>query len=103
MQENHSPFMNREFSKVIMTRIRLRNKFFKEKTVENRKNYNKQRNYCVTVLRRAKKEYYDSLDGKHVTDNKTFWKTVKTFLSNKTVNSLKITSVEKSEIINNGE
>ena len=28
---NHSPFMNRELSKVIMTRTKLRNKFFKEK------------------------------------------------------------------------
>ena len=35
---NHSPFMNWELSKAIMTRTRLRNKFFKEKTVENRKN-----------------------------------------------------------------
>ena len=39
---NHSSFMNRELSKGIMTRTRLRNKLFKEKTVENRKIYNKQ-------------------------------------------------------------
>ena len=37
---------------------------------------NKQRSYCVTLLRKAKKQYYDSLEEKHVTDNKTFWKTV---------------------------
>ena len=67
---NHSPFMNRELSKAIITRTRLRNKFFKEKTVENRKNYNKQRNYCVTLLRKVKKEYYDSLNEKHETDPK---------------------------------
>ena len=78
-----------------MTRTRLRNKFFKEKTVENRNNYNKQRNYCVTLLRKAKKEYYGSLDEKHKTINKTFWKTVQPFLSEKTVNSPKITLVEK--------
>ena len=86
--------MNWELSKVIMTRTRLRNKFFKGQTVENRKNYNKQRNYCVTLLRKVKKEYYDNQDEKHVTDNKTFWKTVKPFLSDKTVNSPKITLVE---------
>ena len=50
--------MNRELSKAIMTRTRLRNKF---------------------------------------------WKTVKSFLSDKAVNSLKITLVEKNEIINNEE
>ena len=95
--------MNWELSKVIMTRTRLRNKFFKGQTVENIKNYNKQRNYCVTLLRKVKKEYYDSQDEKHVTDNKTFWKTVKPFLSDKTVNSPKITLVEQNEIINNEE
>ena len=63
-----------------MTRTRLRNSFFREKTVENRKNYNKQRNYCVTPLRKFKKEYYGNLDEKYVTDNKTFWKKVKLFL-----------------------
>ena len=46
---------------------------------------------------------YDSLDEKHVTDNKTFWKTVKPFFSDKTVNSPKITLVEKKEMINNEE
>ena len=95
--------MNRELSKAIMMRARLRNKFFKEKTVENRKNCNKQRNYCVTLLKKVKKEYYGSLDEKHVIDNKTFWKTVKPFLSDKTVNSPKITLVEKNEITKNDE
>ena len=47
---NHSPFMNRGLSKAIITRTRLRNVLFKENTAENRKNYNKQRNYCVTLL-----------------------------------------------------
>ena len=69
MRGNHSSFMNRELSKGIMTRTRLRNKLFKEKTVENRKNYNKKRNYYVALLRKVKKEYYDSLEKKHETDN----------------------------------
>ena len=95
--------MKRELSKAIMTKTRLQNKLFKEKTVENRKNYNKQRNYCVTLSKKVKKEYYDSLVEKHVTNNKTFWKAVKPFLSDKTVNSPKITLVEKNETINNEE
>ena len=103
MRGNHSPFMNRELWKAIMTRTRLRNKFCKEKTVENRKNYNKQRSYCVALLRKVKKEYYDSLDEKRVTDNKIAWKSVKPFRSDKTVNSPKIRLVEKNETINNEE
>ena len=86
-----------------MTRARFQNKFCKEKTEENRRDYNKQRNYCVTLLRKAKKGYYGNLDEKHVTDSKTFWKTVKPFLSDKTVNTPKIRLVEKDEIINNEE
>lgn len=63
-------------------------------------NYNKQRNYCAALLRKVKKKSYGSLDEKHVTYNKTFWKTVKPFLS---VNSPKIKFIERNEIINNEE
>ena len=38
-----------------MLRSRLRNKFLKTKTEESKQIYNKQRNVCVTLLRKAKK------------------------------------------------
>ena len=50
--------MNRDVSKTVMTRKNLCNKFFKEKTQECRRNYNKQRNYYVTPLGKAMNEYY---------------------------------------------
>ena len=78
---NNSPFMNRILSKEIMKRSRLRNKFLKSKSNADKKNYVKQRNYCVPLLRRTKKEYYGNLDPKKVADKKTFWRTVKPFLS----------------------
>ena len=77
---NNSPFMNRILSKEIMKRSRLRNKFLKSKSNADKKNYVKQRNYCVSLLRRTKKEYYGNLDPKKVADNRTFWRTVKPFL-----------------------
>ena len=40
-----------------MARTRLQNKFLKGKTEENRRNYNKQQKYCVTLLRKAKKKH----------------------------------------------
>ena len=86
-----------------MARARLQNKFLKGKTEENRRNYNKQQKYCGTLLRKAKKKYYESLDKKHVTDNKTLLKRLKPFLSNNTINSPKLTLVENDEIINNDE
>ena len=53
----------------------------------------------VTTLRATFQR--GSLDKKHVTDNKTFWKTIKPFFSDKTYNSPKIRLVEKG--VNNEE
>ena len=41
---NQSPFMNETLTKAIMHRSKLRNKFLKKRTEENRRNYTKQRN-----------------------------------------------------------
>ena len=55
----------------------------------------------MSLLRRTKKEYSGSLDPKKVEDNKTFWRKVKPFLSNKSIENEKIILVEKKEIIKN--
>ena len=96
---NNSPFMNRILSKEIMKRSILRNLFSKSKSEADKKNYVKQRNYCVSLLRRTKKEYYGNLDPRKIADNRTFWRTVKPFLSNKSVENEKIILVEKEEIL----
>ena len=51
------------------------------------------------LLRRTKKEYYGHLDPRKIADNKTFWRTVKPFLSNKSVENEKMILVEKEEIL----
>ena len=43
----------------------------------------KKKKKCVSLLRKAKKYYFASLNKNHITENKCFWKTVKPFLSNK--------------------
>ena len=55
-----------------MTRSRLRNKFLKTKTDANRKAYNKQRNYCVSLIRRERKSFFNNLDTKRIVNNKAF-------------------------------
>ena len=67
------PFMTKDLFKNIMKRSRLRNKYLKNNNEENRKLYAKQRNYCVSLLRKTKKGYYENLDERK--DNKLFWKT----------------------------
>ena len=55
---NHSAFVNEFLSKAIMVRIKLMDIFLKNRSEENKINYNKQRNLYVTLLRRSRKEYY---------------------------------------------
>lgn len=80
----HSPFGNKELSKSIMKRTRLRNKFLRNRSTKNKEIFNKQRDCCVLLVRKSKKEYYGNLNQKNVADKKTFWKTMKLFLSSNT-------------------
>ena len=96
---NHLPFMNKELLKEIMHRTRLRNNFLWNRSDKNKRKYSKQRNYCVSLLRKTKKTYYSNLNEKKITDNKTFWKKVKPFPSNKNPSDKKIILIEKDKII----
>ena len=49
-----------------------------------------QRNLCVSLLGKTKREYYRNLDEKNICDSKTFWKVV----------NEKITLIENDKIIN---
>ena len=53
-----------------------------------------------TFVRKSKREYYGNHHEKNVTDNKTFWITLKSFLSSKTTNHSKITLLENDKVIN---
>ena len=98
---NNSPFMNKTLSKAVMTRSRLRNKFTKNPTAENKSNYTKYRNYCTGLFRKVKKAYYNNLDVKLIMDNRKFWKAVKPFFSEKHFINNKIALIEVEEIISN--
>ena len=82
-----------------MKRTRLKNKLLKNRNDYNKKEFSKQRNYCVSVVRKSKKLHYSNLDEKKITDDKTFWKTIKPFLSNKIVSREKVTLIEEDEIL----
>ena len=66
-----------------MDRSLLTNKVLKTRSNEDKKTYNTQRNYCLTLVRKAKKDYYNNLGSKNVTDNKTFWKLLNFFFLKK--------------------
>ena len=91
--------MTKALSKSIMERTRLRNAFLKNPTVANKLAYTKQRNFCVSLLRKVKREYFANLNEKNITDNRKFWQTVKPFLSEKNKSREKITLVKNEEVI----
>ena len=82
-----------------MHRSKLKNIFLKNRTEENRKNYAKQRNVCVKLLRKSKTKY---LDEKKLY-NKKFWSVVKPILSNKVVSNEKVTLIEDNNIVENNK
>ena len=95
---NQMPFLNKDLSKAIMTRTKLRNIFLQNKSEENKIRHTKQRNFCVSLLRKTKKRY-ENLNEKSVVDNKLFWKTVKPLLSDKVMGKDHIHLVENDELI----
>ena len=93
--------MNKTLSKRIMQRTKPRNIFLKNRTEENRNNYAKQRNLCVTLLSKNKIEFHVNFNGKKLCDTKKFCGVVKPVLSNKVVSHEKITLVEQDNIVEN--
>ena len=99
IRANNSPFMNKIISKAIMNRSRLKNRFLKNPNDTNKCNYNKQRNYCVNLIKREKKKYYNNLNLNKITDNKKFWTTIKPLFSDKNNSTRNITLIENDIII----
>ena len=91
--------MNKTLLKAVMNRSRLRNKFLRNPNNTNKLNYTKYRNYCTKLFKKERKKYYSNLDINLITDNKKFWKTVKSLFSDKHVSNNKITLVNGDEII----
>ena len=91
------PFINETIKKSFMKRSRLGNIYLKNLSDNNKREYNKQKNYCVSLLRKTKTNYYANLNEKDITDNQQFWRTVKPLLSDKIKLSEKITLVQQRE------
>ena len=99
VRANHMPYMTKYHRKAIMKRSALEKKYYKSKSLVDKQAFKKQRNYCNRIYKREKRKYFKNLNLKKLTDNKTFWKTVKPFLSNKGDFHKKITLIEGENII----
>ena len=96
---NNNGCMTKELRKEIMERSKLRNRFNRNKNHENLCNFKFQRNYCVNLLRKTKKQYYENLSVKYIMDNQTFWKTVRPYFSDKGSSSRRMTLLENYLIL----
>ena len=103
VRANQAPFINKKINKEIMKRSRLRNKFLNTKSDIDRKAYNKQRNLCVSLIRSEKKNFFSNINTSDITDNKTFWKTVKPFFTDKIKTKSKKTLIGKNLVSQEGQ
>ena len=78
----------------------LRNNFLNTKSEIDRRACNKKRNYCVILIRKAKQTFFGNINTENVTDNETFWRTVKPFFTDKIMTRSKIPLTEKKKIKN---
>ena len=56
--------------------------------------YKRQRNICVKLLRKSKKDFYNSFNVKRITGNRKFWQTIKPNFTDKTLKDERITLVD---------
>ena len=88
--------MTKQLRKAIMKRSKLRNDFLKDRNDASQSAYRKQCNLCVTLLQKAKKQYFSNLEPQLITDNKNIWKSVKPLFSDKI-------TVKETNLTENGE
>ena len=60
-----------------MARTRLLNKYWKDNSAQNLFGYKGQINFCVKLLRKSKKNFYNNLNVKRITDKRKFCQTIK--------------------------
>ena len=104
IRDNDNLFVTKEMRKAIMTRSKLRNRYYKLKTVEAEFAYKRQGNICTTLLKKSiksiKKILWD-LNPLAVTDNKKIWKVVKPLFSDKVTTRDNIILLDNNEICDN--
>ena len=103
--------MNKTFSKAVMTRSRIRNRYLRNPSVticevpnldsaRYKNEYKKYRNVCVGLFRKEKRRFYENIDTNKITENRIFWKTAKPLFSEKHILDQKIT-FENNDIVSN--
>ena len=93
--------MIKTLRKAIMHRSKSKNICNKKWTNDNWANYKNQRNFCVNLLRKTKRDYFQNLNIQNLSDKGKFWKAIKPYFTNKGLNSNKLHLKEKGNLVSN--
>ena len=77
VRANHMPYMTKQHRKAITKRSALEKRYYKAKNLESKQAFRKQRNYRNRLYQMEKKNFFNNLNLKEITDNKKFWKSMK--------------------------
>ena len=68
--------MTKKLAEAVMTQSRLNNKYAKEKSADSKIAFDKQRNYCVNLLSRTKKNRFAKIN---ISSTRSFGKLLSPF------------------------
>jgi hypothetical protein len=97
-RRTRAPFMNSQLRKAINHKKALFRKFHKYKTDQNWRAFKKQRNFTTKLKRQSIRLYFADRCGGG-TKSKSFWPTIKPFLSNKTTGASCLQLIENDKLI----
>ena len=90
VRANEAPFTDKYLKRSIRNRSRLWNRYLNTLSLVTWQAYKSQRNACTKLLMLWKCEYFNKLDTKLISDNKTFRKSIKPFFSDKFITHKKL-------------
>ena len=96
---NHTSHISKPLRKAIIKRFYPENLYFKKRRDNSLRNYKKQNNYCSTLYKKERRNFFNKLNTSFVSDNKLFWKTVKPFFSYNGSHQGNIKLVEGDELL----
>ena len=99
LHANHAPYVTKAFRKAIMRRSYSEKMYFRKRTPTSLKKYKKQKNCNSMLYKKGHKVYFDELNTKKVSDNKSFWKYVQFLFSEIQKIRKKIALVDENENI----
>ena len=72
VRRNQVPFMKKSIRKAFLVRTKPLNKFRKENSFINELEYKRQRNFCTTLIKKTKRNFYNNLNVNKIADNNFF-------------------------------